>query len=79
MCFFNSAEKAYLDPNVRFNPLKILKGRQYSFQKLIQFSQVNKVLNSPASNLDGLPSRDTWVSSTQLNRPIWSKLSFSPP
>jgi hypothetical protein len=72
MCFFNSAEKAYLDPNVRFNPLKILKGRQYSFQKLIQFSQVNRVLDASASKTDGFLSRDKSVSSNQLNPPIWN-------
>jgi hypothetical protein len=34
------------------------------FQNLSQFSQGNKVLDAPASNTEGFPSRDTCVSST---------------
>jgi hypothetical protein len=66
-----------LRQNVRFYPLKTLKGRQYSFQKLIQFSLVNKVLNAPACILDGFLLRDTCISSTELNRPMWNKMCVS--
>jgi hypothetical protein len=36
------------------------------------------VLDGPVSNIDGFLWRDTCVSSTQLNRPIWKKESLSP-
>jgi hypothetical protein len=67
MCFFNSAQLAYLEQIEHFFPLKTLLGRQYSFQKLTQFSQGNNMLDGPPSNIDGFLSRDTYVSSTQMN------------
>jgi hypothetical protein len=75
--FQQCAKKSYSRQNVRFYPLKTLKGRQYSFQKLIQFSLVNKVLNAPACILDGFLLRDTCISSTELNRPMWNKMCVS--
>jgi hypothetical protein len=36
-----------MEPNVCFYPLKTLIGRQCSFQKQNQLSQVNKVLDAP--------------------------------
>jgi hypothetical protein len=68
-----------LEKKVHFSPLKTLEGRQYSFQKLAQFSQGNDVLHAPASNVLSLLSRDTCMSPTQLNKPIWIKMSVSPP
>jgi hypothetical protein len=79
MCFFNSAEYAYLQETQPISTLKLLSCRKYSSQKLIQFSQGNNVLNSPASNTRGFLSRDTFVSSTQPNMPIYRKHSLSPP
>jgi hypothetical protein len=61
-----------------FLPLNTPRDRQYSFPHLTQFTQRNKVLDALASNLDGFLSRDTCVSSTQLNRAIWNKLMFLP-
>jgi hypothetical protein len=46
------------------------RSRKYSFQKLTEFSQGNKVLDTPATNSDGSHLRDACVSSTLLNRPI---------
>jgi hypothetical protein len=43
--------------------------KEFSFQKLTQFSQANNVLDAAASNINGFLWRDTWVSSTQLNIP----------
>jgi hypothetical protein len=60
-------------------PLKTLIGRKYAFLKFNQFSQGSNVLDIPISKLDGFLSRSTCVSSTQLNRSIWNKLSFSTP
>jgi hypothetical protein len=37
------------------------------------------VLDSPSSNIDGFHLRDTRVSSFQLKRPIWNKMSGSAP
>jgi hypothetical protein len=37
------------------------------------------VPDAPASNLDGFLWRDKYVSSTQMNRPIWNKMCISPP
>jgi hypothetical protein len=62
MCFLNSDEQAYLEQNVHFFPLETLMGRQYSFQKLTQYSLGNNTLKVPASNVDGFLSRDTCVS-----------------
>jgi hypothetical protein len=54
-------------------------GRQYFLKKLTQSSQGNKVLDAPSSILDGFLSRDTYVSLTQLNRPLSNKMSVLPP
>jgi hypothetical protein len=37
------------------------------------------VIDAPASNTDGILMIDIYVSSTQLNNPIWNKESLSPP
>jgi hypothetical protein len=60
-------------------PLEKLSFPKDSFQKVSQFSLVNKVLHAPASNTTGFVSRHTCVSSTQLNRPVGSKEILSPP
>jgi hypothetical protein len=39
--------------------MESLRGRQYSFQMLNQFPQGNFVLDPPASNIDGFPTRET--------------------
>jgi hypothetical protein len=53
--------------------------RKYSFQKLTQFSQGNKVLHDHSSNTDVFLSRDSCVSSNQLNRSIWGNKRCNPP
>jgi hypothetical protein len=53
--------------------LKTTIYRKYSFQKLTEFSQVNKVQDDPNSNMHAFLWRDTRVSSSQLNRPISRK------
>jgi hypothetical protein len=70
MCFFNSAEWADLEYSECISTLRNLSCSKYSFQKIIQFSQGNNVLDAPASNIDGFISGDTCVSSTFLDRPI---------
>jgi hypothetical protein len=60
--------------NVPFYPLKSMIGRPYSSQKLTQCLQGNNMEDVSGSNIDGFPSRDTCVCSTQLNRPIWNKM-----
>jgi hypothetical protein len=52
--------------------------RKYSFQKLTKFSQGINVLDVPHSNIDAFRSRDTCVSSTQLNNTNWNKMFVSP-
>jgi hypothetical protein len=79
MYFYNLVEWAFLQQNEPISTLKTMIFRKYSFQKLTQFSEGNNVLDAPASNTDGFPSRDTCVSSTHMNRPIWSKQSVYPP
>jgi hypothetical protein len=79
MYFYNSAEYAYLEKNEGFSTLKTLIGRQYSFKKLTEFLQVNNVPHDPSSNIHAFLSKDTCVSSAQLNRPIWNKMCISPP
>jgi hypothetical protein len=79
MCFNNSAELAYLQQIETFSNLKNLSSKKYSFQYLSQFSQGNNVLEVAASNIGVFLRRDTSVSSTLLNKPIWSKDTLSPP
>jgi hypothetical protein len=79
MCFFNSAEKAYLEINENFYSLKCVTFRKYSFQKPPQLSQGDNEVYAVLSNLDRFTWRDTCVSSSLLNRPIWKKMSLSPP
>jgi hypothetical protein len=74
--FLELAEQTSLEQTKTFNTLKPMIWRKYSCQKLSQFSQGNNVLDASASNLDGFPWRDTCVSSTLLNRPIWNKFSL---
>jgi hypothetical protein len=58
--------------------LKTLIGRKYAFLKFTQFPKGSKVLDTPASQLDGFLSRGTCVSSTELNRPSGTKCAFLP-
>jgi hypothetical protein len=51
---------------------------KYSYQKVTQSSQVNNVLDAPVYNIFGFLLRDSYVSSTQLDRPILNKISLSP-
>jgi hypothetical protein len=62
-----------------YSTLKTLICRKYAFQKLTQLSQGKNVLDDPASKADGFLYRETYISSTQLNRPIWNKMSLSSP
>jgi hypothetical protein len=58
--------------------LKHLSCRAYSFQNVNQFSQKNNMLHSAASVIDDFHWKDTCISTTQQNRPIWKKMSLSP-
>jgi hypothetical protein len=59
--------------------LKTVIWRKYLLQTLIQFSLGNNDLDATASNRDGCLWRDSCLSSNQLNRPIWNKMTLSPP
>jgi hypothetical protein len=50
MCFFNSAEKAYLEQRETISILNYLSFRKHCMQKLTQYSQGINVLDAPASN-----------------------------
>jgi hypothetical protein len=76
MFFFNLSEKACLEQNETFSTLKTMICRKYSFEKLTQFSQGNNVLDAAASHIHGFLWRDTCVSSTQLNSPIWTNKPY---
>jgi hypothetical protein len=52
ICFFNSAEYACLEQREPVSNLNNLSCRRYSFQKLTQFTQGNKVIDATASNTD---------------------------
>jgi hypothetical protein len=62
--FYNSAEYTHLEQTDPLSTLKYISCRKDSAQKLSQLTQRNNVLGAPASNTDGVPSRDTFVSST---------------
>jgi hypothetical protein len=77
MCFINSAAKSYLVQNEYFYSLKCTISRKYSFQKVPQLSQGFNLLDAAASNIHGFFFRHPCISSSQLNRPIWSKQSIT--
>jgi hypothetical protein len=72
-------ELAYLEQRKPISIFKNLSSRNVAFQKLTHISQGNNVLGAPASKTDGFLSRDTCVSSTQLNMPTWNEDSLFPP
>jgi hypothetical protein len=49
------------------------------FSKTNSILTGNNVLDAPASHTNGFVLRDSCVSSTKVNRPIWKKESLSPP
>jgi hypothetical protein len=55
-----------------FLHVEIYDMREYSVQKLPQFSQENKVLTAAGCNLDGFLSSNPCVFSIQLNWSIWN-------
>jgi hypothetical protein len=55
-------------------PIENPVGQAVFLSKLTLFSQGNNVVDSSPSNIDGIISRDKYVSSTQLNKPIWNKM-----
>jgi hypothetical protein len=79
MCFFKSAEEAYLEQREPISTMKNLLGMKYSFQKLTEFLQGNNVLHAAASNIDGFVWCDICFSSTLLKSPIANKQSLSTP
>ena len=56
MCFFNSAEDAYLEERETISILKYLSCRKHCIKKLTQYSQGINVLDAPASDTDGFLS-----------------------
>jgi hypothetical protein len=73
MCFFISAEKAYLEGQYPIYPLETLSSRNNSFQKLSKFSQGINMLGVAHSNIEGFLRTDTCASSTEKNTPKWKK------
>jgi hypothetical protein len=78
MLFSMFCEKAYLEQTQPVSTLKHLSFRKTSFQKL-NILTWKHMQEGAVSNIDGFLWRDTCVSSTQQNRPIWRKGSLSPP
>ena len=78
MCFFNAAEQASLEQTEPISTLRTMIFDKYSFPKLTQFSLGKSGLDAPASTSDGCLWKDTCVSSTQLNKPLWNEHSLSP-
>jgi hypothetical protein len=69
MCFFISAEKAYLEGQYPIYPLETLSSRNNSFQKLSKFSQGINMLGVAHSNIAGFLWTDTCASSDEKNTP----------
>jgi hypothetical protein len=57
----------------RISTLKNLSCRKCSFHKLTQFSQGINVVPGESCNINVFLWRDTCVSLTQLNKPVWNK------
>jgi hypothetical protein len=75
--FFHLAEWACLQQSESCSSLKTMICRMYSFQ-LISILTGKLCLDDTASDTNGFLSRDTCVSSSQLNRPICCKGSLTP-
>jgi hypothetical protein len=75
---FNSDEYTYLEQREPLSTLKHLSWRKCFFEKVTQLSQGNSILDATASNTNVFLSRETCVSSTQLNKPIRNKESLFP-
>jgi hypothetical protein len=56
--FLHFIWRGYFSWSEWFSHFKTLSDHKYSFHKLTQFSQGNKVLEPPASNIDGFLIRD---------------------
>jgi hypothetical protein len=78
MDFFRSAEETYLEQTEPFSTLKIMILKKYSLQAIVQFSNGNNILETPASNIGGIRWTSTCASSTHLNRSVWKKESQAP-
>jgi hypothetical protein len=52
--------------------------KKYSLQAIVQFSNGNNILETPASNIGGIRWTTTCASSTHLNRSVWKKESQAP-
>jgi hypothetical protein len=61
-----------------FSTFKTVICRSYSFQKLIQLSKGNNVLDATASSIHAFLCRGTCISSTQLNSPNGAKAAYLP-
>jgi hypothetical protein len=71
--------KGLFGANRNYLHIETLKMQEYCFIKLTQFSQGNNVQDAPVPNKVDFLLRQTWVSVTQENRPIWNKMNLSPP
>ena len=58
---------------------EIAKLQRHSFHVLNQVTLGNYVIDAPASKTDVILSRNTHVSSTELNSDFWTNQSLSPP
>jgi hypothetical protein len=74
--FVHSTELAYLDQNHPFSTLKSMFCRKCSSQKRPQFTMENNMLDAARSSIHACLWRGAWVSSPELNRPIWIKESL---
>jgi hypothetical protein len=77
MFFQNSAVYAYLEQPEPIFTLKNISSWKCSFPKRTQFSDGNYLLDAAVSYTDGFLWRDSYVSSTQLNRRIWNQQSVT--
>jgi hypothetical protein len=77
MCFYTSANRP-ISKKISVSSFEIHDGRQYSFQKLTQFSLGNNVLDAPISNIDGFLSRDTVFLHLSIQAYLEQSEFFSP-
>jgi hypothetical protein len=59
--FLHSLERDYFAQSWCSSPMKMLRGSQYSFQKLTQFTMINKVLHPLACNINDSLARATML------------------
>jgi hypothetical protein len=73
---FNSLEWGDFAKRWCSSPMKTLRGKQYSFKELTEFTILNKFLDPLPSNIGNCVTRATVLLPFTCRGPFWTKLMF---